>query len=695
MQSKAVSKGSPAVSRCFRSVAAAGLLSASAAALGAPGWTYRVIAIVPTVDFAAGARICSYALNDLGHVAYAIQRPGAEEVRLFDGSTDSLVHSAPNVAGPANVDCDPIGSSNNGASPSTVGLRNDGLVSFSIDVAGQGERLAYGRVGAGIQGTIGIPGTPTGFSFSPSINFANRIGFSGNALGTANEAGLVSAFALPNFGSRLTGYAPTINEIDQVAVLYAQDGATGPIVALGLHDPTLPTARGRALTIGPQATFNVRFGQPGLNDRGIVTFSTAFNLGGTRADSKVYAIDAGAGSTALITVADTLSGRFGSFGRATSINEFNQVAFPSGPFVQSGVRIPGGIHVGDVARSTPIDVATEGDTFQFGATTLQYSGSNAAITPHSLNEAGQVLFSASMPANGGTQNTEALVLATPAPGLTPGSPVLPAAGDTLASGGWRLRGCRLGVTMAGVCRTVAQSRRRYYDPPVAAGYTYTMDAGGPNFATVFIPAPLPGGDAQFTIEFAGQSATLRAGEEFDLTTRVAGGVSAFRITDIDLGEALSPTDPQAFVTGLSFVTSTEGPLSFTMVPIVENTDDPDLDGVIASRDNCPSVANPDQADGDGDGVGTACDNCPTTPNADQRDDDRNGVGNACEIAPRACSIDADGDIDRDDIALITAGRNQPASGPSDPRDPDRNGLINVLDSRLCATRCDRQSCATN
>ncbi len=62
---------------------------------------------------------------------------------------------------------------------------------------------------------------------------------------------------------------------------------------------------------------------------------------------------------------------------------------------------------------------------------------------------------------------------------------------------------------------------------------------------------------------------------------------------------------------------------------------------------------------------------------------------------RACSVDGDGDIDRTDIALITAARGQAASGPTDPRDPDRNNVINVLDARRCTLQCDRAACATN
>lgn len=50
----------------------------------------------------------------------------------------------------------------------------------------------------------------------------------------------------------------------------------------------------------------------------------------------------------------------------------------------------------------------------------------------------------------------------------------------------------------------------------------------------------------------------------------------------------------------------------------EQSDDSDHDGIDDALDNCPYVANPDQADGDGDAIGNVCDNCAGTPNADQK-----------------------------------------------------------------------------
>lgn len=58
--------------------------------------------------------------------------------------------------------------------------------------------------------------------------------------------------------------------------------------------------------------------------------------------------------------------------------------------------------------------------------------------------------------------------------------------------------------------------------------------------------------------------------------------------------------------------------------------DGDDDGIDDAADNCPLVANADQADTDGDDVGNACDNCPSVSNPDQADADSDGTGDACE-----------------------------------------------------------------
>jgi hypothetical protein len=74
-------------------------------------------------------------------------------------------------------------------------------------------------------------------------------------------------------------------------------------------------------------------------------------------------------------------------------------------------------------------------------------------------------------------------------------------------------------------------------------------------------------------------------------------------------------------------------LSFTPPdPCAGQGGDSDGDRICDSRDNCPLVANPDQADQDGDGIGDACDVCPTDATNDADGDGVCGpppVGPAC------------------------------------------------------------------
>jgi Thrombospondin type 3 repeat len=49
------------------------------------------------------------------------------------------------------------------------------------------------------------------------------------------------------------------------------------------------------------------------------------------------------------------------------------------------------------------------------------------------------------------------------------------------------------------------------------------------------------------------------------------------------------------------------------------------------------------ADSDGDGVRDICDNCPSVANKDQADDDNDGIGDVCDKCPHDADNDADGD----------------------------------------------------
>ena len=76
------------------------------------------------------------------------------------------------------------------------------------------------------------------------------------------------------------------------------------------------------------------------------------------------------------------------------------------------------------------------------------------------------------------------------------------------------------------------------------------------------------------------------------------------------------------------------------------TVDPDGDGIVSGRDNCPGVANPDQQDDDGDGFGNPCD--PGTTSAPtiaiSRPADHGDFAAGADITVSADAADADGTI---------------------------------------------------
>ncbi len=101
--------------------------------------------------------------------------------------------------------------------------------------------------------------------------------------------------------------------------------------------------------------------------------------------------------------------------------------------------------------------------------------------------------------------------------------------------------------------------------------------------------------------------------------------------------------------------------------------DSDNDGIGNGSDNCPNVANPNQANSDGDALGDACDacpldanndvdgdgvcgnvdNCPTVTNANQANNDGDGLGDACDP-----DDDNDGVADGSDNCPLVANANQ-------------------------------------
>lgn len=99
--------------------------------------------------------------------------------------------------------------------------------------------------------------------------------------------------------------------------------------------------------------------------------------------------------------------------------------------------------------------------------------------------------------------------------------------------------------------------------------------------------------------------------------------------------------------------------------------DRDDDGVVDGADNCPDVANGDQADGDADELGDACDDCVGAGDADG-----DGLGDGCDNCPEVANpyqenVDDDAWGDACDECRGAAGISDPVAGACcDPRTLD-------------------------
>lgn len=142
---------------------------------------------------------------------------------------------------------------------------------------------------------------------------------------------------------------------------------------------------------------------------------------------------------------------------------------------------------------------------------------------------------------------------SPPNGSSPSNPLLPVIGDNEFNFDFNIE----------------LNQQIFIDPVIAVGYDYVVNSG-PNVASVLVPAALANGDADFTLDLGafGQFA-LTAGVVFDLLAIDPLGFAQFSILDISVAEALNPTDPLAFVTGLTFVDA--GQVSLTQSPVTVDT----------------------------------------------------------------------------------------------------------------------------
>jgi len=142
------------------------------------------------------------------------------------------------------------------------------------------------------------------------------------------------------------------------------------------------------------------------------------------------------------------------------------------------------------------------------------------------------------------------------------------------------------------------------------------------------------------IDFVGYGATANCFEGAAATATLSVTTAAIR------GSSGCTENDQ---NGTDFASGTPNPRnSSTAVQLCGFPADGDCDGVPDSSDNCPSIANPGQANSDGDSAGDVCDGCPMDPN---------------KTEPGICGCGvADTDTDKDGVADCADGC---------PNDPDK------------------------
>ena len=224
--------------------------------------------------------------------------------------------------------------------------------------------------------------------------------------------------------------------------------------------------------------------------------------------------------------------------------------------------------------------------------------------------------------------------------------------------------------------------------PVIIGTGQTTVQTGPVIVNCFPNPPINIGSStiNFTATATGQVISGNLQVNSSVTGVVNGNISGGTVNPSaytlfgQLTNNICPSQPLTVPFSLSGPCSLNGQpvpirlnsplISGTYFGVVDCNPDRDGDGVLNGVDNCPLVANPNQADMDGDGLGDACDddrdgdgvlngvdNCLLVANPEQTDTDGDGLGDVCDT-PSNPDTDGDGVNNNVDNCPLVANPNQ-------------------------------------
>lgn len=120
---------------------------------------------------------------------------------------------------------------------------------------------------------------------------------------------------------------------------------------------------------------------------------------------------------------------------------------------------------------------------------------------------------------------------------------------------------------------VTGGQQIFIDPEIAVGYDYQIGLDDPLIRSVLLPTGV--GDGVYDIylwdgaNWIPFMTSVAGGSEIELDPN---GVDRFRVLGIEASAALDPTDPTAFITGLTFVE--DGMFTGTMTPLIISVPEP-------------------------------------------------------------------------------------------------------------------------